>query len=114
MILVGRIPNDQLVNWYNAADLFFLGSSREGWPNVVCESLACGTPVVATRVNGIPEILHEESLGIMVDRSVGGFTDGLMSALVADWDSEYIARQGQLRTWDSVADEIYEFLSGLG
>ena len=60
----------ELCLWYNAADLFCLASEREGWPNVLFESLACGTPVVATKVGGIPEILRSEKLGILVERNV--------------------------------------------
>ena len=56
--LLGKRPNEELPFWFSAASLSCLASSREGWPNVVTESLACGTPVVATRVGGIPEILH--------------------------------------------------------
>ncbi len=43
----GFLPNDQLFQWYSAADVLILASSREGWPNVLLESMACGTPVVA-------------------------------------------------------------------
>jgi glycosyltransferase involved in cell wall biosynthesis len=53
----GQRPNDQLKTYYSAADVLLLASSREGWPNVLLESMACGTPVVATRVNGTPEIV---------------------------------------------------------
>jgi glycosyltransferase involved in cell wall biosynthesis len=50
--LVGSVPNDQLRYWYSAATVSCLASSREGWANVLQESMACGTPVVATRVWG--------------------------------------------------------------
>lgn len=108
---IGKIPNEELVDWYNAADLFFLGSSREGWPNVVCESLACGTPVVATAVNGIPEILDSEKLGIMVERSPEDFARGILMALNRDWDRQFIAEKGQQRTWENVANEVHELFS---
>ena len=64
--LVGQVPHRQLFKWYNAADLFCLASSREGWPNVIMESLACGLPVVATPVGGIPEILISERYGLLL------------------------------------------------
>lgn len=106
--LWGEVPNHELKYWYSAADISFLGSSREGWPNAVCESLACGTPVVATDVNGIPEILTHPDYGLTVQRSADGFAGGLLQAWSIDWDRELIAAYGQQRTWDHVAAEVLD------
>jgi glycosyltransferase involved in cell wall biosynthesis len=54
--LPGAVPHEDLPDWYRAADLTVLPSRSEGVPNVLRESLACGTPFVASRVGGIPEI----------------------------------------------------------
>ena len=53
---VGPKLHDELPDWYRAADLTVLPSRSEGLPNVLRESLACGTPFVASNVGGIPEI----------------------------------------------------------
>jgi glycosyltransferase involved in cell wall biosynthesis len=55
---VGTVPNDQLADWYRAADVTVLASHSEGIPNVLRESLACGTPFVSTRVGGVPELAN--------------------------------------------------------
>jgi len=103
----GAIPNEDLPNWYQAANLFALASSREGWPNVLCEAQACGLPAVATDVWGIPEILCQETLGLLVrERSVEGLRAGLEEALVREWDRDHIETVGRSRTWDRVADEL--------
>jgi glycosyltransferase involved in cell wall biosynthesis len=53
---LGPMPHAKLPDWYRAADVFVLPSRSEGVPCVLLEALACGTPFVASRVGGIPEI----------------------------------------------------------
>jgi glycosyltransferase involved in cell wall biosynthesis len=60
---LGSVPQAMLIEYYNAADALVLTSRREGMPNVVLEALACGTPVVATRVGGVPEVIADEATG---------------------------------------------------
>jgi len=74
---VGPVPPTELTTWYQAADVQVLASRREGWPNVVLEGLACGTPIVATRVWGTPEILTGCAAGRLVDPTEDGLADGL-------------------------------------
>ncbi len=104
--LLGKRPNHELAHWFNAAEVSLLTSEREGWPNVLTESLACGTPVVATRVGGVPEILHSRELGIVVDQTVDSIADGLERALLTKWDREAISKQTRARTWSAVAGEL--------
>ena len=110
VIFVGRKPNEELRYWYSAADVSCLASSREGWANVLLESLACGTPVVATRVWGAPEVITSPELGFLVDGSVGSIAAGLGLALQKRWDREVLARYAASRTWDVVASEVENFL----
>ena len=60
---LGAIPHEKLCAYYNAADVTMLASSREGMPNVVLESLACGTPVVAAPFDGVTELLSSPVAG---------------------------------------------------
>jgi len=66
IIFRGKRPYEEIPLWYNAADIFCLPSLEEGCPNVVLEALACGTPVVASRVGAIPDVVDSLPKGILV------------------------------------------------
>lgn len=107
VLFPGAIPNEQLTTWYQAADYFVLASSREGWPNVLCEAQACGLPSIATNAWGMPEIINDEKLGILVnERSVEGFKVAIKEAMNTKWDNVYIAEKGSSRTWHTVAASL--------
>ncbi|MFW2404281.1 MAG: glycosyltransferase family 4 protein [Gammaproteobacteria bacterium] len=69
--LLGNRPQSELADYYCAADALLLPSSREGMPNVVLESLACGTPVLATGVGGVPEIVNSPAAGVIIEERSG-------------------------------------------
>lgn len=74
----GGVPQGELPTYYNAADALVLASSREGWANVLLESMACGTPVVASSVWGTPEVVATEAAGVLMSERTPG---GLVTAL---------------------------------
>ena len=65
--LLGPHPHARLPQFYGAADAMVLASSREGWANVLLESMACGTPVVASNIPGNPEVVREPAAGLVVE-----------------------------------------------
>ena len=104
--LVGAVRHDELNLWYSAADLFCLTSRSEGWPNVVIESLACGTPVVATAVGGIPEIISSEALGYITDGGDREIAEKIRAALGRTWCTEDILSHIKHSTWESTARSV--------
>lgn len=99
----GQLPA-QVAEYINAADVLTLPSWTEGYPNVLVEALACGCPVVATDVGGIPEIVTRDNGVLVAPRDVDSLTEGFRQALNTPWDRHEIARRMQ-RTWDDVARE---------
>src|SRR5258705_6868419 len=108
----GEIPQEALAQLMCAADVFCLASSSEGWPNVVNEALACGTPVVATDVGAVRQMIpsHEYGLIVPVD-DPQALADALRSALTRQWDHDAISAWGRSRSWDDVGEEVLEQIS---
>jgi glycosyltransferase involved in cell wall biosynthesis len=63
--LMGPRPHNDLPALYGAADASVLASSREGWANVLLESMACGTPVIAANIWGNPEVVRTAAAGVI-------------------------------------------------
>src|SRR5206468_10956974 len=78
---VGVRRREQLADWYRAADLTVLPSRSEGVPNVLRESLACGTPFVASRVGGIPEIADERLSRLVPPDDPAALAEAISQAL---------------------------------
>jgi glycosyltransferase involved in cell wall biosynthesis len=103
--LLGPVPHEQLPAWFRAADVFVLPSHSEGLPNVLLEAAACGTPYVASRVGGIPEIAH---LGVS-ELTPAGDAECLAQALrkrLSGPPHPSAGRPAAIRTWGECASEL--------
>jgi glycosyltransferase involved in cell wall biosynthesis len=75
---LGLVAHADMPAVYNAADALVLPSVREGMPNVILESLGCGTPVIATDVGGIGEVLTSHAAGVLMrERSATALCEAL-------------------------------------
>lgn len=105
--LLGNVPQAELVELYNAADVLVLASSREGMPNVVLESLACGTPVIATAVGGIPELLDAPEAGrLLGERTASALVDAVAGLFAAPPDRARVAAHGARFSWEPVITKL--------
>ena len=84
---LGAVPHGELADIYNAADVLVLASSREGWPNVLLEAMACGTPCVAADVWGNAEIISTPAAGALTpERSADAIANTVTQLLTAPPD----------------------------
>lgn len=112
---VHALPNcspDDVAIWMAAADLVTLPSYMEGCPNVVLEALACGRPVVATNVGGIPEIMNDACGRLVPPRDSAALARALASVLDTTWDAAAISAQWS-RSWNRVATELRDVLESV-
>lgn len=100
----GTRPPAEVARWMCASDLVTLPSYSEGHPNVLVEALACGRPVVATPVGGIPEVVDAASGVLVPAREPAALAEGLREALERDWDEAALARRFS-RDWRQVAQD---------
>lgn len=88
---LGVLSPDDLATWLAAADVVCLPSYAEGMPVSIAEALASGTPVVATRVGGIPEQVRPGVNGFLVEPGdASALATALRRALAEPWDAAQI------------------------
>ena len=108
--MVGARPHAELADWFRAADILCLPSHAEGVPNVVLEAMTSGTPVVATRVGGIPEVVPDFA-GILVPaHDTGALSRALTCALDREWESARIAAHGHEFDWEENVTQLGRIL----
>ncbi len=102
--LLGPRPHAELPRFYGAADLLILASSREGWANVLLESMACGTPVVASDIPGNDEVVGDRAAGLIAGHNT---PDGFAAAVLALWadapDRDATRAYAERFSWDATS-----------
>jgi teichuronic acid biosynthesis glycosyltransferase TuaC len=98
---LGAVPQAALRSHYGAADAMVLASSREGWANVLLESMTCGTPVVASRVYGTPEVVAAPEAGVlMAERTPQGVAEAVNTLRANYPDRADTGRYAERFRWD--------------
>ena len=112
--LTGMVNHRSISTWLNAADIFVLPSLHEGTPNSLLEAMACGLPVVASATGGIPEIINDESNGLLITPACTSEIREKINQLVESSESrERLGRNARLSlesdhgSWGAQAKKLY-------
>ena len=111
VLLLGARPREEMPLFYNAANVTVVPSYHETFGLAAVESLACSTPVVATRTGGLTTIVQHGENGFLVPRCPGFFAERL-DAMLSD-NQLYACLQSAARpsitqfSWEKVAQEVH-------
>ena len=93
---IGRVFQEDIIDYYQDADLFVLTSVRENLPNVLVESMALDVPVIATRIAAIPELIEDNVNGVLIDPGdVTSLVDNIKKLAKNPQRRREIARNGR-------------------
>lgn len=107
---VGPVEPARVADWLRAADVFALGTRREGCCNAILEALATGTPVVTTPVGDNPHFVTSGVNGTLVP--VGNdeaMAEALQAALDRQWDRQMISGRLAVGSWPSVGRAVLDY-----
>jgi len=113
--LVGPVKQTDLASYYSAADALVLASESEGMPNVVLEALSCGTPVIATRVGDVPEILSSPGVGrLLAERTARAIAAAVKDLQVMKPDPNALEATATRFSWTRTTEAQLRVLSAAG
>lgn len=108
---LGNCSQAELRRYYGAVDMLVLASSREGWANVLLESMACGTPVVATRVWGTPEVVRTDDVGILVERTADNIGKAINELMDSPRDRATVRAYAEQFDWDETSQGLQQLFT---
>lgn len=117
--LAGFQKNDTIPHWLNSADIFILPSLLEGTPNIMLEAMACGLPVISTKVGGVEEAITNEQNGCLIKANSTQEIESAMSRLLKEPELRYKLGEAaqetisnQFASWDRQAMTLEKKIKG--
>ncbi|MEK6749927.1 MAG: glycosyltransferase [Pseudomonadota bacterium] len=109
-LFAGTQAHIDIPKWLNVANALCLSSYNEGTPNVVVEALACGVPVIATRVGGVPALLEGTGLPLVAPGDAQALSVAIQRVLDAHWDVKTLQTAVRDYTWEKLASRNIQVL----
>ena len=109
---LGLVAHDKLPEYLSNAKILVLPSYREGVPNVILEAMACGVPVVASKVGGIPEVVNEDTGVLVQSFNADGIAEAMIKALDSSWSANNIRAYAEKFSWDDNVKQLMNMLDG--
>ncbi len=106
---MGSVPHEDLPALFAAADVMALVSTSEGLANAWVEALACGTPIVASDVGGIRELMKSSDAGRIVERTPEAISAAIKDLLANPPSREAVAANVSAFSWDENARQLAAF-----
>ncbi len=111
-------PHPAIADWFRAADVLIMPSRSESFGLVAAEAQACGLPVVASRVGGIPHIVKDAESGILVDDHRPDDLAAALEAVITSPSFRADLSAGAVRfarrfSWSATADRLLELYAGI-
>lgn len=116
---IGKLTDEELVDWYNDVELFVLPAFFEGFGMVCLEAMACGTPVIATRAPGIIDVVKDEKPCALVQPGNAAELAGAILSYFSEGWNELAGEKSLVPDgfdWRSIADrfvDLYQEVPGL-
>jgi glycosyltransferase involved in cell wall biosynthesis len=98
VLFLNHVSDEELVSNYQKARLVIIPSHYEGLPTVLLEAMACGTPVVATRINGNVDVIDDGVNGILVEpKKPSELTRAILSIIEDEEELKQIGHNGRMK-----------------
>lgn len=111
IVIVGYVPDEELVRLYNTADLYARQVQYEGFGLPPLEAMACGCPVIASNVASLPEVIGDAGI-LVTPHDIDGWTKAMYEVLTNEGLRQDLIKKGLKRTkmfsWEKAAEETYK------
>ncbi|TLU65769.1 glycosyltransferase family 4 protein [Thalassotalea litorea] len=107
---LGSIAHSQVADEIRQAQIVVLPSYAEGVPNILLEAMACGKPVVATTVGGIPEIVTDKTSILIPEKTIEPLTNALDQALQKSWSQSDIVEHASQFDWQRNVNQVQQII----